>query len=110
MGRIIVRDLNQLTGVIRRDDQTCDGIDQAKDEVSKCEPSNINHSPSQCRLDNAIAHAYNEQKEERERISASVENCYHHHEDFGAHVGAISVEEVCGQILAQRCDKMSIVG
>ena len=56
-----------------------------------CEPTNHDHCLAQRWLDNAIAHAHDEQEEEAEGVAAGVEDGDHDHEDLRADVGAVHV-------------------
>lgn len=52
--------------MLRGDCQTGNGVNQAKDEMTTCQITNIDHRLSQTRLDNSVAHADDKKKEERE--------------------------------------------
>lgn len=77
--------------IIRGDCQTRDGVNEPKDEVGKCKPANVDHRLPKSRLDNSIAHADNQEQEERERVTASVQNCDDNHQDLRTDVASIAV-------------------
>lgn len=77
--------------IIRGDRQTGDGVNEPKDEVGKCKPANVDHRLPKSRFDNSIAHADNQKQEERERVTASVQNCDDNHQDLRADVASIAV-------------------
>lgn len=77
--------------IVRGDCQTRDGVNEAKDEVGKCKPANVDHRLPKSRLDDSVAHTNNQEKEERERVTASVQNCDDNHQNFRADVASIAV-------------------
>lgn len=63
-----------LTCSFRVDDQAGDGIHQAKDKVSYCQPSNVDHSAAEGGFDDSISHAHDEQQKERKRVSGRIQH------------------------------------
>lgn len=59
--------------------------------MSGSEPPHIDHGPSQRGLDHTVAHTDNEQQEEGEGVSGSVEDSYNGEEDLGSDVGTVAV-------------------
>lgn len=82
---------NNGSCVIRGDCQTRDGVNETKDEMGKCEPANVDHRLSKSRFDNSVAHADDQEQEERERVTACVQNCDDNHQHFRADVASIAV-------------------
>ena len=59
--------------------------------MGKCKPANVDHRLPKSRLDDSVAHTDNQEEEERERVTASVQNCDDNHQDFRADVASIAV-------------------
>ena len=59
--------------------------------MGDCEEAHVDHGFAKGGLDDAVAHADDEEKEEREGVAAGVENGDDDEEDFGEGVGAVVV-------------------
>ena len=53
-------------GVVGGDEETCDGVDDAKDEVRDGEPADVDHGAAERGLDDTVSHADDEEEEEGE--------------------------------------------
>lgn len=82
---------NKRTCVIRANSERCDGVDDAKNKVSDSQPANNGHGLAKGGFDNAVAHAYNEQQEEGERVAEGVQDSDDDHEHLGPNVVAVAV-------------------
>jgi hypothetical protein len=57
-------------------------------------PSDSDHSATERWLDNTITHAYDEQKEEGERVAEGIENAHQDYENLGSCIITVPVSEI----------------
>ncbi len=82
------------SGALGGDGEGSDGVDQAEDKVGEGEPADPDHGFAKGGLDDAVAHADDEEEEEGEGVAGCVEHCNDDHECLGASIAAIAVLEV----------------
>lgn len=69
---------HERSGIIRANSERSDGVNDAKHKMRNGEPADEDHGFPKRRFDDAVAHTYYEQKEERERVAGSVQNSHYH--------------------------------
>jgi hypothetical protein len=85
---------NNFTCCVRVDQETRDGVDEAKNEMRQGKISDISHGLAQRWPHDTIAHAHDEQQEEGKGVPESVKNGNNDQENLGPNIGAIAVEVV----------------
>ena len=80
-----------LTGCVGRNVEAGDGVDDAEDKVRNGEPPDVDHRLAEGGLDDAVAHAHDEQQEEGEGVPGGVEHGDDDQEDLGPDVGPVVV-------------------
>jgi len=82
---------DERAGVLGRDAQRGDGVDDAEDEVGDGQPADVDHRLAQGELHHAVAHADDEEEEEGEAVAEGGEDGDDDQQDFGAGVESVSV-------------------
>lgn len=82
---------DERAGVVGRDGEGSDGVDDAEEEVRNCEEANVNHCFAEGGFDDAVAHADDEEEEEGEGVAAGVEDGDNDEEDFSDGIGAMVI-------------------
>jgi hypothetical protein len=67
------------------------GVDHAKYEMGRCKYPHVPHCLAEGWFHNAVSHADNEQQEERERVSRSIENRNQNHKGLGSNIGSMDI-------------------
>lgn len=59
--------------------------------MSKGQETNVSHGLAEARLYNAIAHADNQEEEERERVATGIEYSDNYHHDFRDSIVSVGI-------------------
>lgn len=86
---------DKRSGAVWGDRKTSNRVDDSKDKVSNRQDADVYHRAAQRGFDHTVAHADNQQEEERECVATCIQNSHKDHQSLCHGVQTMSILIIC---------------